>query len=200
MKTEQLAQLVGKNEASLFADPLTAAFKQFDINTVKRQAAFLAQTIHESAAFTRLVENLNYSANGLVATWPSRFTPAEAEHYARKPQQIANRVYGGRMGNGDEKSGDGWLYRGRGLIQLTGKANYKAAGEALSIPLLTNPELLETPHTASLSAAWYWQKEGLNQLADSDAFDNITRRINGGTKGAAERKSIWEKAKKILGA
>uniref|UniRef100_A0A6M3M1A6 Putative glycoside hydrolase n=1 Tax=viral metagenome TaxID=1070528 RepID=A0A6M3M1A6_9ZZZZ len=177
---------------------LKRAMTRFDITAPVREAAFLAQVGYESAGMTRFVENLNYSAAGLQATWPSRFSAEQAMEYARKPQMIANKVYADRMGNGSEKSGDGWKYRGRGLIQITGRDNYEEIGDALQLPLLTTPELLEQEEYAALSAAIWWWKNGLNELADNGLFELITRRINGGYHGLAKRKELWNKAKEVL--
>ena len=139
-------------------------------------------------------ENLNYSAKALMATWPSRFPDMDvAERYERNPEKIANKVYGGRMGNTED--GDGWNYIGRGLIQLTGKDNYKAAGEALGEDLVSNPQLVEEPRVAALTAGWFWNKKGLNTLADQMDIATMTRRINGGNLGIADRQ---EKINKVL--
>ena len=180
--------------------PINEAASRFDISTPDRMAAFLAQTAHESGGFKRLAENLNYSAQALVKTWPSRFDAATAQAYARKPEKIANKVYASRMGNGDEASGDGWRYRGRGLIQITGRENYAACGAALGLPLLTQPELLEQPDGAAMSAAWFWQTNGCNELADVADFATITRRINGWLTGQSDRVRYWIKAQAALEA
>lgn len=193
----------GRGTALTWSPYLTGACGLYDITTAPRMAAFLAQVGHESAGFTRTTENLNYSAQGLLATWPSRFTPELAQQMARKPQQIANHVYAGRMGNGPAESGDGWRYRGRGLIQVTGKANYDAVHDLLAprgCPnLIRLPDVLSEPKWAALSAAAYWHDHDLNELADRGAFDQITRRINGGTNGAADRRARYERAKRALG-
>lgn len=185
MTSEQLASL-GLGEQWL--EPLNETFEKYEINTPKRQACFLGQCMHESGGFKFLRENLNYSAKGLVATWPSRFPNEEhAEEYARKPERIANKVYSGRMGNTED--GDGAKYIGRGLIQLTGKDNYKAASEALGTDFIGQPQLLEEPRYAALSAGWYWNRKQLNQYADLNPMDidTITKRINGGSIGIADR-------------
>lgn len=161
----------------------------YGIDTPARVAAFLAQVAHESADFTRVTENLNYSAFGLASTWPSRFRlpngqPNELAHALhRNPIAIANHVYANRMGNGDVASEDGWRYRGRGLKQLTGRANYAACGEGIGLDLIGHPELLEEPDAAVESACWYWREHGLNALADAGDFEGVTRRINGGLIG-----------------
>ncbi len=174
----------------------------FGVNTAARWAAFIAQIAHESAQFTRLVEGLSYSVRGLMTTWPQRFpTERVAQPFARNPEKLANYVYANRLGNGPPESGDGWRYRGRGLIQVTGKANYTAAGAALGLPLVAQPAMLERPTDAVRSAAWFWQSRHLNELADADsldAFEAITRRINGGLTGLADRVVLWHKAQEAL--
>lgn len=183
--------------AMKWADPLTRAMQQYEINTPARQAHFLAQIGHESGSFARLVENLNYSAEGLLKTWPSRFDKASASAAARNPERIANIVYGNRMGN--NAPGDGWKYRGRGLIQLTGRDNYRSAANALGVELLVHPELLERPGEAALTAGWYWSTRGLNELADDDRLEAITRKINGGVNGLVDRRERYLLAARVLG-
>ncbi len=170
-------------------EAIADAVDRWDISTDQRAAMFLAQTLHESSGFTRLVENLNYSEYGLLNTFPKYFTPQQANDCARDDQRIANRVYANRLGNGDEASGDGWKYRGRGLIQITGRRNYERCGDALEVDLLASPELLERSIQAAESAGWFWSTNGCNELADSGAFASITRRINGGLNGQAEREA-----------
>jgi putative chitinase len=171
-----------------WVDPLNETFAKYDISTPKRQAAFIGQCMHESGGFKRLVENLNYSAKGLVATWPSRFPNEEyAEEYARKPERIAGKVYLGRMGN--ESAEDAAKYIGRGLIQLTGKENYANCGLGIGVDLLGNPDWLATPKYAALSAGWYWNKRNLNSDADSGNVESMTRKINGGNIGIEDRKA-----------
>ena len=179
-------QLVEMHIDPSWLEPLTAAFTRFEINTPERQAAFIGQCAHESANFKTLQENLNYGAKGLNATWPSRFpSEAEAQPYHRQPEKIANKVYSGRMGNLDE--GDGWKYRGRGLIQLTGKDNYRLASDALGVDFIADPDLVLTKEYAALTAAWYWNKRGLNKEADAKDFTGMTKKINGGVIGLADR-------------
>ncbi|EAZ62421.1 TPA: glycoside hydrolase family 19 protein [Pseudomonas aeruginosa] len=191
-------------QAGVFVGALNRGMTRFGITSPVRVAAFLAQVGHESSQLTRLVENLNYSARGLAATWPSRYRGADgnpnalALNLARHPQAIANNTYASRNGNGDEASGDGWRYRGRGLLQITGRSNYRAAGGGLGQPLEAEPELLEQPEWAALSAAWWWSTRGLNELADRGEFAAITRQINGGLNGQAERLALWERAKAVL--
>lgn len=182
-----------------FAEPLEKAMEKFEINTTKRQSAFLAQIAHESASLSRVEENLNYSVTGLITIFPRYFrTAADAEVYARKPQKIANRVYANRMGNGNEASGDGWRYRGKGPIQITGKDNHKVIGDALDYDFVAKPDDLLLPGAGAMSAAWFWKKNGLNELADAGNFEKITKRINGGLTGIEDRKQHWERIKKIL--
>lgn len=190
--------------AGVFVPALNRAMIRFSITSNVRMAAFLAQTGHESTQLTALVENLNYSAQGLAATWPSRYRGADgqpnalANQIARNPPLIANTTYAGRNGNGPASSGDGWLYRGRGLLQVTGRANYRAAGAGIGQPLEDQPELLEQADFAAMSAAWWWSANGLNDLADAGRFEDITRRINGGLNGQADRLALWSKAKAVL--
>ncbi|ENQ1002117.1 glycoside hydrolase family 19 protein [Pseudomonas aeruginosa] len=203
---QQLLQIFPNagHRAGFFVPALNVAMERFGIIAPVRGAAFLAQVGHESGQLTRLVENLNYSAQGLAATWPSRYRGADGKpnalalNLARHPQAIANNTYASRNGNGDEASGDGWRYRGRGLLQITGRANYRTAGAGLGQPLEQEPELLEQPEFAALSAAWWWSTHGLNELADRGEFAAITRRINGGLNGQSERLELWERAKAVL--
>jgi len=169
--------------------PDTAA--KFGINTPLRLAHFLAQCGHESAGFKATSENLNYSAKGLMGIFKKYFpTEALANAYQRNPQKIANKVYANRMANGDEASGDGYKFRGRGYIQLTGKDNYTQFGKAIGEDILSNPDVVSGKY-ALLSAAWFWSKNGLNKLADGGSTDavvtTITKRVNGGTIGLADR-------------
>ena len=183
-------------QAGVFVPVLNAAMNKYAIVTTKRIAAFIAQVGHESGQLTRLVENLNYSAEGLMKTWPSRFDLPRATAAARNPEQIANIAYAGRMGN--TEPGDGWKYRGRGLIQVTGKSNYGSCGEALGLDLVNSPERLEQPQYAALSAAWFWSANGLNTLADAGDLKGTTQRINGGQNGAPDRSELYSLALKVL--
>ena len=165
--------------------------QNFGVNTPLRLAHFLAQCGHESGGFRLTQENLNYSAKGLMGIFKKYFpTQALADAYARKPEKIANRVYGGRMGNGLEATGEGFKFRGRGYIQLTGKQNYTAFDLAVEDDILANPDLVSTKH-ALASAAWFWKKNGLNLIADtgssSEVVTKITKRVNGGTIGLPDR-------------
>jgi putative chitinase len=182
------AQLLALGIEGKWFEPLQETFEKYQINTPKRQACFIGQCMHESGGFKHLKENLNYSAKALMNTWPSRFPDADiAEKYARQPEMIANKVYGGRMGNTED--GDGAKYIGRGLIQLTGKDNYMAFGEAIGEDLVANPQLVEQPRYAALSAGWFWNKRGLNALADAMDIETLTKRINGGNIGIDDRKA-----------
>ena len=196
------SQLLALGIDGKWFEPLLETFNKYQINTPRRQACFIGQTMHESGSFKFTKENLNYSAKALMATWPSRFPDlATATQFERQPEKIANKVYSGRMGNTED--GDGAKYIGRGLIQITGKENYTHCGEALGIDLVANPQLLEEPRYAALSAGWFWNKKGLNALADegtSNAFEVMTKRINGGLLGLDDRKSKIIEALKALGA
>jgi putative chitinase len=194
------SQLLALGIDGKWLEPLKETFEKYGINTEKRQAAFIGQCMHESGGFKLLEENLNYSAKALMNTWPSRFPNEEmANQYARNPEKIANKVYGGRMGNADESSGEGWKYRGRGIKQLTGKENYQRCSEALGVDLVENPDLLLEPKYATLSAGWFWNKHNLNDLADKSDIETMTKRINGGLLGLDARKVAIAKAESILG-
>lgn len=178
-------------------DGLNNCFDKYAINTPQRQACFLAQVMHESGGFKFLSENLNYSATALMRTWGSRFPDLDtADKYAHNPEKIANKVYAGRMGNIEE--GDGWKYRGRGLIQLTGRENYANFGHNASVDVLSNPDLLTTPEYATLSAGFFWNKRNLNEYADKMDIEGITKKINGGTNGLEDRKARTQKVLSVL--
>ena len=172
-------------QTTKYAEHLNSAMEYFDINTEKRVAAFLGQLSHESMHFQRTEELLGYSAKRLMQVWPSRFpTLASTEGYAYNPEALANKVYANRMGNGDEASGDGWRYRGRGLIQLTGYTNYKAAEDGLGMRLTdTHAVRVALPEGAAWTAAWYWRSRKINLVADVWDLEQVTRRINGGLVG-----------------
>ena len=196
MTEDQLAEM---HIDPSWLEPLESAFFRFEITTPERQAAFIGQCAHESANFKTLQENLNYSAKGLNATWPSRFPTEEAaQPFHRQPEKIANKVYSGRMGNLDE--GDGWKFRGRGLIQLTGKDNYRLASDALGVDFVKDPDLVLTKEYAALTAAWYWNKRSLNKEADAKDFTGMTKKINGGTIGLADRVAHINSALNVLTA
>jgi len=182
-----------------FHEGICQTFEIYEINNPRRQAAFLAQCGHESGGLRLTEENLNYKAEALTRLWPKRFPPDVAARYARNPEMIANRAYCDRMGNGPESSGEGWAYRGRGLIQLTGKANYIACSDALGIDLVSEPDLVAQNPVAVLSAGWFWDRNGLNALADAEDILAMTKRINGGTIGLEDRKKHYEHMKHVLG-
>jgi len=178
--------------------PLEETFAKYDISTPQRQAAFIGQCAHESGNFRTLQENLNYSAEGLMKTWPSRFPTKEiADQYARQPAKIAGKVYNGRLGNSSEE--EAAKYLGRGLIQLTGKENYANCGSGIGVDLVGNPDWLLDPKYAALSAGWFWNKKGLNSLADASDIETMTKRINGGLIGLEDRKAKIAKALSVLG-
>ena len=197
MPTSEQLDKLGLDQKWL--EPLNETFAKYEINTPKRQACFIGQCMHESGGFKFLTENLNYSAKGLMATWPSRFPDMDtAEKYERKPEKIAGKVYMGRMGNTTPE--EAAMYIGRGLIQLTGKDNYKAASDALGEDLVSNPQLVSEPRYAALTAGWFWNKKGLNALADAMDIDTMTKRINGGSLGIADRQAKINMALNALGS
>ena len=197
MTNEQL-QALGIDAKWL--NPLNDTFAKYGIDTPTRQAAFIGQAQHESNNFKNLEEGLSYSASRLMAVWPSRFPNLDvANQYANNPQKLANKIYSGRMGNGDEESGEGYAYRGRGLIQMTGKETYANCGSGLGMDFIGDPDRLLDPQYAALSAGWVWNKKGLNDLADTGDYETMTKRINGGTLGLDDRKAKIAKAREILG-
>ena len=203
--------------AEKWVEAVAAACKEFNINTPQRIAGFLSQCAHESGGFERLQENLNYSADGMAGIWPRRFAVLGADgkpvkkdgknqpnKFAlalhRKPEMIANVVYSGRMGNGPTESGEGWLYRGRGLKQLTGKDNHRACSAGLGVDLVANPDLLLEPVYAARSAAWFWATNKCNNFADAGDIEGLTKRINGGLIGIEDRKKRYASAMRSLSA
>lgn len=200
MITLQLLQAVCPKTKSAvlekYVDPLNDVCDYYEIvNTNERLAAFLAQIGHESGGFNAVRENLNYGAKGLRTTFGKYFPTDElAKQYERQPERIANRVYANRMGNGPESSGDGWRYCGRGLIQLTGKDNYTRFAAALEISIDECVAYMETPAGACSSAGWFWDNNRLNGYCDRGDFIGLTKRINGGTIGLADRKHHYEAA------
>ena len=184
--------------AKLYSPALDKTFVEADISNSKRKAMFLAQILHESGMLSMVKENLNYSETGLVTVFKKYFDRNTAKFYARNPQKIANRVYADRMGNGGEHTGDGWRYRGRGLIQLTGKDNYVAAGKALGVDLTKNPDYLTTPEGAARSAGWFWKSRNLNRSADTGDINTNTKLINGGYKGLDDRKNLYNKLLRLV--
>ena len=195
----EVLRAVVPGAAALFLEPVEETCRSFQITTPLRLAHFLAQTAHESARYTALEENLNYGAAGLLATWPSRFDAVTAEKFARQPERIANRVYADRMGNGPETSGDGWRFRGRGILQVTGRASYRSIGEFLGVDLEAQPELLATPRLAALAAGWYWSARDINTLCDRDDAIAVTEAVNGGRHGLEQRIELLGQVKAVLG-
>jgi putative chitinase len=175
------------------ADAFNETFQRFGINTTAQQASWIGQCGHECGNFKILEENLNYRAATLLKLFPRTpkrawgFTPEEAAAYEKQPQKIANRIYGNRMGNRDEASGDGWRFRGSGFLQLTGHSNFYHAGQALGEDFVMQPELVRTPKYAAMTAGWFWQTHKLNQYADRTDFLMMTKKINGGTIGLDDR-------------
>jgi len=205
---EQLQAAKIKDPAK-WLDAVGATCVEFQINTPQRIAAFLAQTSHESGGYTMLTENLNYRALTLATLWPNRFAvlgadkkpikdngknvpTAVANSIAGKPELIANLVYSSRMGNGPAESGEGWLYRGRGLKQLTGKYNYEKCGADLGIDLVGNPDLLLEPIYAARSAGWFWKSNNLSAFADAGDIKGMTKKINGGLIGYEQRQALYD--------
>ena len=203
--------------AEKWVDAVAAACQEFNINTPQRIAGFLSQCAHESGGFERLQENLNYSADGMAGIWPRRFAVLGPDNKPikkdgknqpnkfalalhRKPEMIANVVYSGRMGNGPTESGEGWLYRGRGLKQLTGKDNHRACSAGLGVDLVSNPDLLLEPVYAARSAAWFWATNKCNVFADAGDIEGLTKKINGGLIGIDDRKKRYASAVSSLSA
>ena len=202
---DQLKQLLPKNPyVDHWHDALSKLLPDYDINTPQRIAAFIAQCAHESGGFTALKENLNYKPATLRKLFGKYFpTDALAEEYCAKPNKqeaIANRIYASRMGNGDEASGDGYKYCGRGLIQLTGKSNYQSFADSLQISSEEASQYLSTFEGAAQSACWFWEANNLNQWADKGDILTLTKRINGGTIGLEDRIKHYEHALHVLGA
>ena len=187
-----------------WVDALNETFDRFQIDTPMRQASFIGQCSHESGNFKLLEENLNYRAATLLKLFPRTprrswgFTPEEAAAYERQPKRIANRIYSNRMNNRDEASGDGWRFRGRGCIQLTGSANYHHAGRALGVDFIMEPDLVATPKYAAMTAGWFWNTHRINQFADVQDWIGMTKRINGGTIGLDDRIKHIMQALQIL--
>lgn len=197
---DKLRKLIG-GKAAVWADPLSENLQKYGIDTKLRVCHFLAQCLHESGGFSFLIENMNYSQQGLRKVFPKYFPDDnKAFRYARQPKAIGSYVYAGRMGNGPESSGEGFKYRGRGLIQCTGKNNYAACSKFLygDDRLLESPELLATVDGAIQSACWFWSKSGLSAIADSDNIKAVTLKVNGGVHGLDGRIRWLNKCKEVL--
>jgi putative chitinase len=198
VNSEQLSKLhIGPQ----WVDALNSTFDRFGILTPIQQASFIGQCGHECGNFKVLEENLNYRAEVLMKLWSKRFPTIEiANEYARNPKKIANKVYASRMGNRDESSGDGYRFRGRGCIQLTGHANYYHAGNACGQDFVMEPDLVATPMYAAMTAGWFWNTHKLNNFADKKDYVGMTKKINGGTIGLQDRIAHIEKAFAVLTA
>lgn len=196
----QLKQILPTNPNLVdWHEALTTILPEYEINTPQRLAAFLAQCMHESGGFSAIKENLNYKAPSLQKVFAKYFPTQElAEAYAHQPEKIANRVYANRMGNGDENSGDGYRYCGRGLIQLTGHDNYLSFANSIETPIEELPEYLATFAGAVQSACWFWETADLNALADSGDIKAMTKVINGGYLGLEDRVKHYEHIKEVL--
>lgn len=205
LKKKDLANILGNDLTDKWFSSLDKILPKYDIDTPERVAAFLAQCSHESANFSRLEENMNYSASALRRVFGRYFkTDAIAKEYARQPEKIANRVYmdanrtkRGALGNVQE--GDGWRFRGRGILQITGRNNYTAFGKTVGMSAEEAAEYIVTTDGSVESACWFWKRGGLNKYVDRGDFETLTKRINGGTIGLADRIHHWEKAKAVFG-
>jgi putative chitinase len=198
VNAEQLAKLKIGPE---WVDALNQTFLSFNILTPRQQAAFIGQCSHECGNFRILEENLNYKAATLMRLWPKRFPTLEvANAYAGNPKKIANMVYASRMGNRDEASGDGYRFRGRGCIQLTGHANYYHAGQALGVDFVMQPDLVATPKYAALTAGWFWDTHKVNMPADAGDNARVTKIINGGLIGLDDRVAHTNQALSVMSA
>ena len=196
LNAEKLAKL---HISADWVDPLNETFERFGIVTRNQQAVFIGQCGHECGNFKILEENLNYKAATLMKLWPKRFPTLEvANAYAGNPKKIANQVYSSRMGNRDENSGDGYRFRGRGCIQLTGHSNYFHAGKALGVDFVKDPDLIATPKYAALTAGWFWSTHNLNTPADALDHARVTKIINGGQIGLEHRIIETQQALMVL--
>lgn len=198
---EAIRAIAPDADADLWADALERPMAEAAIGTPLRVAAFLGQVAEESGRFTMLEERLGYSAPRLMVVWPARFpSAAKANQYAMRPEKLANHVYAGRMGNGDEASGDGWRFRGRGLIQLTGRGNYAKFARDVGMRIETAAEWCGTPDGAAASACWYWTSRGINALADAWDIAGVTRTVNGGLTNLVQRVRYSDLALVAIGA
>jgi putative chitinase len=199
MEAQQLADAakIDIAHAEALIGPMNMAIEKADLSTPARIAAFVAQCGHESDSFRFMEENLNYKAESLCRTWPSHFNAGNAEEYAHQPQKIANRAYANRMGNGDEESGDGWNYRGRGWLQTTGKNGYEELSDATQIDFVSNPDAVATPEGSAVSAVFFWEKHNLNHHVDNNDFVGLTKAINGGTLGLEDRMARFNHAMSV---
>jgi putative chitinase len=200
-KVEQVAELLPRIEAQVWFDAMTRVLPKWDIDTVDRVAGFIAQTSHESGGYTVLTENLNYSAEALDKIFPKYFKRAgrDARNYHRQPEKIANVIYANRMDNGGTDSGDGWRFRGGGILQLTGRYNYTQFGKAEDMSAEEATEFVRSPIGALASACWFWDTNNINKYCDNQDITGMTKRINGGTIGLEDRKKHYAHALEVLG-
>ena len=194
------AMLPGNPYIEHWCEALNKILPDYDITTPARIAAFIAQTAHESGGYTALHENLNYQAASLCRVWPRYFNANNANDYAHQPEKIANRAYANRMGNGDEASGDGWRFCGRGLLQVTGHDNYQAFADSIQTDINEVPAYLQTFEGAVQSACWFWENNNLNHWADAGNIEKMTQIINGGQLGIDDRRARYNHALQVLGA
>jgi len=200
-KVEQVAELLPRIEAQVWFDAMTRVLPKWNIDTVDRVAGFIAQTSHESGGYSVLTENLNYSAEALDKIFPKYFKRAgrDARNYHRQPEKIANVIYANRMDNGNENSGDGWRFRGGGILQLTGRYNYTEFGKAEDMSAEEATEFVRSPIGALASACWFWDTNNINKYCDTQDITGMTKRINGGTIGLEDRKKHYAHALEVLG-
>lgn len=201
MDLTKLSSIIPAEVLQHISDPVILG--SYQINTRLRMSHFISQTMEESENYTRLSENLNYSAQGLLKTFPRYFHDVNtANQYAHQPEKIANYVYSGRMGNGSVESGDGWKYRGSGYLEITGRNNIKIESDKLGIDFIANPDLLRTPKYALLSAGYFWYANGLNKIADggtsNEVITSVTKKINGGVNGLAQREANFQKVYPLI--
>ena len=198
---DQVAAILHKDDVSDWFSAMTEMFPKYEITTPNRVAGFIAQTAHESASYKTITENLNYSAKALDAIFGKYFKRAgvDAQEYHRQPEKIANRIYAGRMDNGDTASGDGWTFRGGGILQLTGRYNYTEFGKTVGMTAEEATDYVRTPKGAIESACWFWKTNNINKYCDNDDIVRMTKRINGGTIGLADRKKHYAHALEVLG-
>ena len=200
-KVEQVAELLPRVNSILWHDAMERVLPKWDIDTIDRVAGFIAQTSHESAGYSVLTENLNYSASALDKIFPKYFKRAgrDAKDYHRQPEKIANVIYANRMDNGDTDSGDGWRFRGGGILQLTGRHNYTQFGKAEDKTAEEATEFVRSPIGALASACWFWNTNNINKYCDAQDITGMTKRINGGTIGLEDRKKHYAHALEVLG-
>ena len=198
---DQVATILHKDDVSDWYNAMVEMFPKYEITTPNRVAGFIAQTAHESASYKTITENLNYSAKALNAIFGKYFHRAgvDAQKYHRQPEKIANRIYAGRMDNGDTASGDGWTFRGGGILQLTGRYNYTEFGKTVGMSAEEATDYVRTPKGAIESACWFWKTNNINEYCDADDIVRMTKRINGGTIGLADRKKHYAHALEVLG-